>query len=201
MGRGRYRKKYSTSRRYRRTGQMGTGTAFLILVGLVVLYNYWQYILVFALGLAAIVFTYKYFEKRRLLRSGIKDIDKMDGRDFEEYLGSLFKAHGYKTGVTKASGDYGADLVLTKGSWRIIVQAKRYSAKVGISAVQEIVSAMPIYKANEAWVVTNNSYTLQAQRLAAANGVKLIERSDLIKLINKVNHGPKNAPSALVENE
>jgi restriction system protein len=32
--------------------------------------------------------------EERLRRSGIADIDKMEGRQFEKYLGHLFKAYG-----------------------------------------------------------------------------------------------------------
>ncbi|WP_253187253.1 restriction endonuclease [Paenibacillus sp. GP183] len=48
----------------------------------------------------------------------------MDGRQFELYLGLLFKALGYKTEVTLSAGDYGADLVIEKNGVRTVVQAK-----------------------------------------------------------------------------
>jgi hypothetical protein len=35
----------------------------------------------------------------------------MDGRQFEHYLGHLFKSHGYDVKVTQAAGDFGADLI------------------------------------------------------------------------------------------
>ena len=50
----------------------------------------------------------------RLRRSGIHDIDQMDGIQFEHYLGQLFRSQGYHVEVTRASGDFGADLVLKK---------------------------------------------------------------------------------------
>lgn len=50
----------------------------------------------------------------RLKRSGIADIDRIHGVQFEQYLGYLFRAQGYKAQVTKASGDYGADLILQR---------------------------------------------------------------------------------------
>lgn len=68
----------------------------------------------------------------RLKRSGIADIDKMEGVQFEQYLGHLFQAQGYKTQVTKAAGDFGADLILQKAGRKIVIQAKRYSKNVGI---------------------------------------------------------------------
>nr|WP_285855654.1 restriction endonuclease [Paenibacillus camelliae] len=130
----------------------------------------------------------------RLKRSGIAEIDKMEGRQFEKYLGHLFRMHGYAAEVTQASGDYGADLVISKGGRRIVVQAKRYKNNVGLKAVQEIYAAMNHYKASEAWVVTNSDFTEQAYTLARSNGVKLINRNQLIEMILAVN--PPNNASA-----
>lgn len=61
-----------------------------------------------------IVKLYNQKQVERLGSSGIAEIDKMDGRRFEVYLGHLFQMHGYSTEVTKASGDFGGDLVLKK---------------------------------------------------------------------------------------
>lgn len=121
--------------------------------------------------------------QRRILRSGIYDIDIMRGKDFEEFLKLLFDKLGYDAQVTKASGDYGADLVLVKDNKTIVVQAKRSRKSVGIKAVQEVIPSMQIYGAREAWVVSNNYYTKPAINLADAHGVKLIDRDELIHML------------------
>ncbi len=125
---------------------------------------------------------------KRMARSGIRDIDKMDGYQFEVYLKSLFKELGYKPHVTKASNDFGADLIL-KGKNTIVIQAKRYKlkSKVSISAIQEIYAAKAYYKADEAWVITNSLFTKSAKALAEACGVKLLDRGDLQQFINTIN--------------
>lgn len=129
-----------------------------------------------------------------LKRSGISEIDKMDGRQFEHYLGLLFKSKGYKVEVTKSSGDFGADLVIQKDGKRIVVQAKRHSKNVGISAVQEAQAAIAHYKAHEAWVVSNRGFTNAAVQLAASNSVHLIDREKLIAMVLQMN--PDAVPSA-----
>ncbi|HDX9588878.1 TPA: restriction endonuclease [Bacillus pseudomycoides] len=139
---------------------------------------------------AAIILLYIYVhvkKLRELRQSKICDIDKMNGHQFEEYLGVLFQKLGYQTQVTKASGDFGADLILQKNNKKIIVQAKRYGKNVGISSVQEIVGAKAFYKADETWVVTNSKFTPAARKLASANRVVLIDRERLIQLGVKVN--------------
>ncbi|WP_395965634.1 restriction endonuclease [Bacillus sp. Xin] len=138
------------------------------------------------------MFVYRIIREKRVLKmmakSGIQYIDKMDGYQFEVYLKALFRELGYRPEVTKRSCDYGVDVVL-KGKNRIVIQAKRYGVKnrVGIRAVQEVYAGKAYYKADEAWIVTNNAYTKQAEELAKACQVKLIDRFELQKLISKVN--------------
>jgi restriction system protein len=108
----------------------------------------------------------------------------MTGLEFEEYLGPLFEMQGYSAKVTQGSGDYGADLVISKNGVKTVVQAKRYSSNIGVSAVQEIVAAKPFYHARKAMVVTNQYFTQQAKNLAKANGVQLVDRDSLIAMIN-----------------
>lgn len=119
----------------------------------------------------------------KLRRSGIRDVDHMSGEDFERFLGELFKRRGFKVSYTATSGDYGADLILKDGEDVIAVQAKRYSSTVGVKAVQEIIGAVKMYNATEAWVVTNSHFTRQAEKLADINDVYLIDREELIDLI------------------
>lgn len=131
----------------------------------------------------------------RIKKSGIQDIDQMDGFQFEYYLNELFKSNGYSSKVTKSRGDYGADLILKKNGSTIAVQAKRYSKAVGIKAIQEIAAARGFYKADKAWVVTNNTFTKHATTLAQSLGVELIDRDKLIKLVLNMN------PEATVSTE
>ncbi|WP_107841672.1 restriction endonuclease [Metasolibacillus meyeri] len=121
----------------------------------------------------------------RLRRAGIKEVDTMTGEEFEKFLGQLFKRRGYKVSYTATSGDYGADLILKDRKEIIAVQAKRYSGTVGVKAVQEIIGAVKMYNATEAWVVTNSRFTKQAIKLANINDVYLIDREELIDLILK----------------
>jgi len=150
-------------------------------------------------GIAAVIyFTVKAKREERLKKSGIHDIDKMDGRQFEHYLGLLFKSQGYKVEVTKAAGDYGADLVVVKDSKKIVVQAKRYSKNVGIDAVQQAQASIAHYKAHEAWVVSNRDYTEAARNLASSNSVRLINREMLIEMVLKMNPAAKPDPKKVM---
>ncbi|WP_127580781.1 restriction endonuclease [Paenibacillus koleovorans] len=146
------------------------------------------------LGVAIAIFVWMYMERvEKLKRSGIADIDKMDGRQFELYLGHLFRAYGYEVKVTRAAGDFGADLVVSKAEKKIVVQAKRHAQNVGISAVQEVHGSKSHYSATEAWVITNSDFTDAARELARSTGVRLINRGELVEMILKLN--PKGTPA------
>ena len=127
----------------------------------------------------------KHTAEEFLSSAEIEFIDVMEGYVFEHFLKTLFFYLGYDAVVTKRSGDYGADLVLKKDGKRVVVQAKRYTKNVGSKAVQEIVVARKHYDADEAIVITNSYYTKQAEEVAEENGVILIDRNELVSLINE----------------
>lgn len=120
--------------------------------------------------------------KLRYLKSSLSKIDKMTGEEFEECLKVLFERKGYKVEKTPLSNDYGADLVCRDKYETVVVQAKRYDAHVGNSAVQEIVAARDYYEADRCIVVTNSYFTKNAVALALANEVELWDRDTLSSL-------------------
>jgi restriction system protein len=142
----------------------------------------------FALILVVFIFktAYRIYEKQKLAKSGIDEIDKMDGKTFEKYLEVLFNKLGYRVERTRYVGDYGADLITNKDGVKTVIQAKRFKNKVNIKAVQEAVAAKGKYGCSEAMVVTNGYYTRQAEELARANGVKLWNRKDLAETLLSV---------------
>ncbi|GEK59402.1 hypothetical protein CHL76_12140 [Marinococcus halophilus] len=154
-------------------------TAVLVLVvlvflvqGMVYLYQWWQ----------------KKRQFQRIIDSGLPSIDQMDGAQFEYFLVELFRQLQYRAKGSKASHDYGADLILDKEN-RIVVQAKRYGVnkKVGIKAVQEVYFAQTYFQAEEAWVLTNSLFTQSARKGADKTGVKLFDRKDLQRWLLQVN--------------
>lgn len=120
---------------------------------------------------------------QRLKDSSISEIDNMNGFEFEEFISHILSDLGYNVKTTRKSGDFGADLILEKNGEKTIVQTKRYSQKVSVSAIQEIAAAQNFYRIYNACVITNNYFTSPAIKLANANDIKLIDRDELSKLI------------------
>ena len=157
---------------------------------------------IYALILVIVIFkaAFSIYEKQKLAKSGIDEIDRMDGKTFEKYLEVLFNKLGYRVERTRYIGDYGADLITNKDGVKTVIQAKRYKNKVNIKAVQEAVAAKGKYGCSEAMVVTNSYYTRQAEELARANGVKLWNRKDLADAMLSVKkEGPIEAEVAAVK--
>lgn len=145
------------------------------------------FLIVFILGAFSLALITNILKDRKLKRSGMLQVDQMKGKEFEDYLRVLFLERGYQVQMTPITGDYGADLILSKGGRRIVVQAKRYKKNVGLKAVQEVSTAKLHYKADECWVITNSGYTDPAKKLAASNGVKLVDRVLLVKWMLEMN--------------
>jgi restriction system protein len=131
--------------------------------------------------------------RERIMSSGVRDLDHLDGHAFERYLSYLFENLGCKkVEVTKGSGDFGADIIAEKDGRRIAIQAKRYSGKVNLKAVQEIYSAKKHYSADIALVVTNNYFANSAIQLAKSTNVYLWDRNKLVHILNSLNDAKEN---------
>ena len=109
----------------------------------------------------------------------IHDVDLMTGYDFEVFVSKIFQKLGFNTIVTKASGDFGVDVIAEKDGFKIGVQAKCYSSPVSNSAIQQVVAGMKYYKCQRGLVVTNQTFTHAAKELAHANSIQLWDRSVL----------------------
>ncbi|GAA4726240.1 hypothetical protein GCM10023228_36640 [Brevibacillus fulvus] len=118
----------------------------------------------------------------------IQDIDRMEGQQFEEYITRVLREAGYVDAYqTHVTGDYGADVVFTdRSGQRNIIQTKRYDTDipVNLEAVQQVYTAKNYYQAKKTMVITSSTYRESAETLAGVNGVLLLDRHDLIQLID-----------------
>ncbi|MSO44611.1 MAG: restriction endonuclease [Thermoleophilia bacterium] len=114
-------------------------------------------------------------------RRGLGNADHMTGEEFEDWLAILFRAAGWRVRHTRATGDFGADLILGRDDEEVVVQAKRQGRPVGVAAVQQVATARLHYGADAAMVVTNTTFTPAAGELASSTGVVLWDRDDLTR--------------------
>ena len=118
---------------------------------------WWLWALIAFIGAAKLA--WRLYEHRRFARSGIADVDRMDGAAFERFLVTFFRRLGYRVEHTGRRGDYAADLVLAKDGRRTVVQAKRYSKSDGVTAGQDAVAANRMYDCAAVVVVAYLRFT------------------------------------------
>lgn len=104
---------------------------------------------------------------------------------FEHFLAEVFRELGYHVEVTKASGDQGVDLILTKNARRLAVQVKGWADSVGNGAIQEVYAGMAFYGCDGCAAVTNSRFTGPARDLAGRLNCILVEDTDIPKLISE----------------
>ena len=99
--------------------------------------------------------------------------DDMEGHEFEYFCAQLLENHGFtEVEVTKGSGDYGIDVLAQKDGVTYAVQCKRYSAPVGVKAVQEAYAGRDYYDRMVGAVMTNQYFTAPA--VEAAKKLKIL---------------------------
>jgi Restriction endonuclease len=120
----------------------------------------------------------------RINRLRCTDWRALQSITFENFLAEVFREWGYHVETTKASGDQGVDLIITKNGVRTAVQAKGYmSSTVGNDAIQQAFTGMKFYNCQRCAVITNSTFTASARQAAAAVGCVLVDGAKLPLLI------------------
>lgn len=124
------------------------------------------------------------------------NLASMDWQDFESLIAELFQKEFAKEGVevkvTQASRDRGVDAVIfdpdpIKGG-KYIVQAKRYTNTVDVSAVRDLCAVVKKEGASKGILVTTSAYGSDAYAFAQNEPVTLINGAELLGLLEKHNY-------------
>jgi|GEM_PF-1303951 len=118
-------------------------------------------------------------------------------QDFEnlirEVFGKEFSQNGGEVKITQASRDGGVDAIAfdpdpIRGG-KIVIQAKRYTNTVGISAVRDLYGTLMNEGANSGILVTTSDFGSDAYEFAKGKPINLLNGSELLYLMEK--HGYK----------
>ncbi len=116
----------------------------------------------------------------------LKQLDKMDGHQFEYACADILKANGYKhVKVTRGSGDFGVDVIAEKDKVRYAIQCKRYNHKLDNTPIQEVVGGLAYYQCDKGAVMTNQYFTEPAKQIAQVNDIELLDRDTLSHMVDK----------------
>lgn len=119
----------------------------------------------------------------------------MNWEDFEQLVRGLFEkefsANGSEVRVTQASRDGGVDAVVfdpdpLRGG-KIIVQAKRYTNTVPVSAVRDLYGTLINEGANSGILITTSDYGSDSYEFAKGKPIKLLNGGHLLAMLQK--HG------------
>ncbi|MFZ0216755.1 MAG: restriction endonuclease [Candidatus Dormiibacterota bacterium] len=135
-------------------------------------------------------------KNRRTLESwrsrGIAEIDSMTGEQFERRLEVAFADLGWRVTPTSQARDLGCDLLLRSDDrLTVAVQCRCHGRPIDSRAVQEAHAARSQYHADEAWVVTNSTFTETARAQATGCGVSLLARPELTRLLVRASRTPE----------
>lgn len=120
----------------------------------------------------------------------------MDWEDFEhlirEVFAKEFSANGGEVKVTQASRDGGVDAIAfdpdpIRGG-KIVIQAKRYTNTVGVSAVRDLFGTVTHEGATKGILVTTANYGPDAYEFIAGKPLTLLNGANLLHLLEKHGH-------------
>ncbi len=143
-------------------------------------------------------------QKRKELR---KQLKTMHPYRFEHLVRDLLEAMGYEdVVVTKASGDYGVDVVATVqfGITTIteVVQVKRRQDSIQRPTLDQLRGALPYYKALRGTIITLGTFSagcINAALYVGAAPIGLIDGEKLLDQLIRYEIGIKNRPVSLYE--
>jgi restriction system protein len=120
----------------------------------------------------------------------------MDWKDFENLIREIFEKEFVSSGgevkITRASRDGGVDAVAfdpdpIRGG-KIVIQAKRYSNVVGVSAVRDLFGTTVNEGATKGILVTTADYGPDAYEFAKGKPLTLLNGGNLLHLLEKHGH-------------
>lgn len=120
----------------------------------------------------------------------------MDWEEFEHLVRELFEAefarNGAEVRVTRASSDGGVDAIVLDPDpihgGKIVVQAKRYTNTVGLSAVRDLYGTVINEGANRGILVSTANYGSESYEFVKGKPITLLDGSNLLSLLEKHGH-------------
>jgi restriction system protein len=116
--------------------------------------------------------------------------------EFEYLVRDIFEKEFSKGGgevkITRASRDQGVDAIAfdpdpIRGG-KIVIQAKRYTNVVGVSAVRDLYGTLMNEGANRGILVTTSQYGPDSYEFAAGKPITLLDGGNLLSLLEKHGH-------------
>ncbi|KRA79719.1 restriction endonuclease [Altererythrobacter sp. Root672] len=137
----------------------------------------------------------RFVNARRVSLEEGTNLASMPWEDFEHLIRELFEkefsARGGEVKVTQASRDGGVDAIAFDpdpiSGGKIVIQAKRYTRTVGLSAVRDLFGTVMNEGATKGILVTTSDYGPDAYQFASGKPLTLLSGGNLLHLLER--HG------------
>jgi restriction system protein len=126
----------------------------------------------------------------------LAQLSALNPEGFEEFVGELFEALGYEVEQVGGSGDEGADLRVTRGDLRGVVQCKYHKQGViGSPQLQKFLGTVHHTRSHKGFYVTTSTFSLAAEKFVADHPIELIDGTRLVELVRQaIGPGARKAP-------
>ena len=91
------------------------------------------------------------------------DFKNLDGHEFEQIVGKLYRKKGFRVEQTPKGADQGVDLIAKKGKITLIIQTKNWKNKVTNTDVLKTSGARQMFHANYSMIITSSTFTASAK--------------------------------------
>ena len=138
----------------------------------------------------------RFIQSRNIDFSNSTNIAEMDWEDFEHLVRQIFEWEfadkGGEVNVTQSSRDGGVDAIVydldpIRGG-KIIIQAKRYTNTVPVSAVRDLYGTIINEGANKGILITTSDYGPDSYKFAQGKPITLLNGAHLLYLLEKHGH-------------
>jgi HJR/Mrr/RecB family endonuclease len=124
----------------------------------------------------------------KLLSDGI---DRLDGFQFEEFVGYMFQLSGLKANTTSRTRDGGKDVIVKDKKGLIYIECKHYAEenKITVNLIHKLISACVVDNVKRGIFNTTSNYSYEALSLAERCkqvDIKIWYKSDVIDYCRKL---------------
>ncbi len=135
------------------------------------------------------LFEKKKAENKRTIRlKNASELLNISPFDFEFLCAKILENRGYdKIQQTPRSHDYGIDIKAESKGKIVVAQCKRYQSKVGSPDMQRFIGAVHNACADIGVFFTTDFFTKEAEEMAAANNIVLVNREQIIRDLSLLN--------------
>ncbi len=137
------------------------------------------------------------------IRNELKNINKLENRsylekinpfEFEELIWKALQYFGFKTKVTRKTGDKWVDIWLEKNEEKSIVQCKRFKWKIGTPTIRDFIWTMQMNKIKSWYIITTSNFSVDSLLTVEESDytIQLIDMDGVISMMQAMNNWEKN---------